>query len=356
MVETRGDGPPRRSAPARVHTRSQPIDGVEVLMDRRAGRRSRWAWLAAALALALVAPAGAQAATKPDVTTGGASLVTFSSARVSGSLNPNGAATTYFFQFGTTTLYGGQTPETSAGAGTKRVPEIADLGGLAPDTKYHYRLVARNAKGLTKGADRTFRTKPQPLGVSLSANPNPVLFENPTVLGGQLTGTDNGGRQVVLQANPYPYTQGFQPVGNPQVTDANGNFSFPLLSVPLNTQYRVQMPNKPAVVSPIVPVGVAPRMRTWVSATRVSRGKRVRFHGIVRPRRDGGQIAIQKFKHNGWVTITGTILKARDDASSKWSRRVRIVHSGSYRVFTGGPDDAYTSATSRTVHIKVRHR
>jgi hypothetical protein len=323
-------------------------------MDRRPGRRLKM--LLAVLMLALVAPAAAQAATKPDVHTGGASLVTFSSARIAGQVTPNGAATTYFFQYGTTSLYGAQTPETAAGSGSKAVPEIADLGGLAPATKYHYRIVARNAKGLTKGSDRTFTTKKQPLGVTLAANPNPVGFNSPTTLAGQLTGTDNGGRQVVLQSNPYPYTQGFQNQGNPQVTDANGNFAFPLLSVPFNTEYRVQMPAKPAVVSPVVAVSVAPRITAYANHKKVTRGKRVRIHGVVRPRRDGGQIAIQKFKHHQWVTITGTILKARDAGSSKYSRRVRIVHSGAYRVFTGGPDGAYGTNVSRTLHIKVRHR
>src|SRR5947207_2151416 len=83
------------------------FDESEVLMDFRAGRWKRAALLAAAVALG--APAGAQAATKPDVTTGGASLVTFSSARISGSVNPNGAETTYFFQYGTTSIYGSET-------------------------------------------------------------------------------------------------------------------------------------------------------------------------------------------------------------------------------------------------------
>ncbi|MEA2313098.1 MAG: hypothetical protein QOE28_3066, partial [Solirubrobacteraceae bacterium] len=38
------------------------------------------------------------------------------------------------------------------------------------------------------------------------------------------------------------------------------------------------------------------------------------------------------------------------------SKRVRVVHSGSYRVFTGGPNDQYGTSVGRTIRIKVRHR
>ena len=37
-----------------------------------------------------------------------------------------------------------------------------EVGGLAPGTVYHYRLVAKNAKGETPGADMTFRTAATP--------------------------------------------------------------------------------------------------------------------------------------------------------------------------------------------------
>ena len=67
---------------------------------------------------------------------------------------------------------------------------------------------------------------------------------------GILSGTGNSGRQVQLQANPWPYTQGFLAVGNNVVTTATGGFSFTLLSVSVNTQYRVLMPAKPAVDEP----------------------------------------------------------------------------------------------------------
>jgi len=310
-------------------------------------------FVAGALALALVAPASASAAsTKPAVTTGAAADVAIQTATLTGSVDPNGAATTYFFQFGTTSLYGSQTTPGSAGAGASRVAVTGALTGLAPATTYHYRLVARNRNGLVKGADRKFKTKPQPLGVTLAATPNPVPFGGSVTLAGQLTGTGNAGRQVVLQSNPFPYTQGFQNASNVQVTDAAGNFSFALLTVPLNTQYRVLMPQKPEVVSPIVSLGVAVRLTTHVSSHRVSRGSRVRFSGTVRPASDGARVLFQRKKGNRWVQVSHTFARG-GGKSSHYSKRVRISRGGTYRVFVQVAGN-YVSNEGTHMHLRTR--
>src|SRR4051812_6725386 len=100
----------------------------------------------------------------PVVTTGAASNVTKSSADVSGFVNPERLATTYHFEYGTTTAYGSSTPTANAGAGTADVPATSTLTGLAPGTTYHYRLVATNAAGTTPGADMAFATQSAPGG------------------------------------------------------------------------------------------------------------------------------------------------------------------------------------------------
>ena len=83
----------------------------------------------------LWAPATAAAAEKPVVITGGAANVQPTTVVLNGTVNPKGAETSYFFQYGTTRLYGLSTPATSAGAGNKRV-KIAPLAkicaGLRP--------------------------------------------------------------------------------------------------------------------------------------------------------------------------------------------------------------------------------
>jgi hypothetical protein len=310
-----------------------------------------------ALASVLLAPGVASAASKPAATTGGASLVTPSTATLSGRVDPNRADTTYFFQFGTTTLYGGQTATTPAGAGGKVVPVSVPLTGLAPSTKYHYRLVAQNARGMSKGADRTFKSKLQPLGVTLGATPNQVSPPGgPVVLAGQLTGTNNAGRQVVLQSNPSPFSrpEGFVAEGNPQVTDAAGNFSFPVLSMPVTTQYRVQMPQKPEVVSPIVVVNAAVAVTT--DAKKVARHRHsvsVRFSGTVSPPTDSLRVDVQKLRAGVWTTIGHTRAKHSSSSRSSYRARVRLYRSGEYRTVAeaGAP---YATGAGRVIAIRVR--
>jgi hypothetical protein len=312
-------------------------------------------WITTVFALALAVPALALGASaKPGVITKGVAKLTPSTVTLIGTVDPNGAATSYLFQYGPTSLYGATTMPAPAGGGAKAVTVVADVTGLAPATVYHYRLVATNRNGIVKGGDRAFRTLAQPLGLTLAATPNPVGFGQPTVLGGTVTGTGNAGRQVVLQSNPFPYTQGFMTTSNVQLTNAQGAFAFPLVSVPLNTQYRVLIPTRPEVVSPILSVGVAVRVSTRVNTTRVHRGRRVRFSGTVRPARDGAQVAIQKLRGTNWITVAGTITHHAGTSFSRYSKRVRIAHGGSYRVFVGIVDGNFVSNSGRTVRIRTR--
>jgi hypothetical protein len=300
--------------------------------------RGRWmcsrALPAAVVLAALALPSSAAAAvTKPSVTTGGAGSIGQNAANLNGSVNPNGGATGWYFEYGTTKAYGSRTPTLSAGSGTKARKVKAPIGGLAPATTYHYRLIAGNRKGRTLGGDRTFKTKPQPLGVSLAGNPNPVHVNGSTTLAGTLSGTGNAGRQVVLQSNPYPYTQGFKDAGNIQVTDANGNFSFPILSVPVTTQYRVLMPTKPGVVSPIVVEGTVVRIATHVRVHRHARSSRVHFYGSLYPPADGTQVQIQKLVNGTWKSIGSTSARHRNANRSTFTKTLWQRRGGQFRVF-----------------------
>jgi phosphodiesterase/alkaline phosphatase D-like protein len=80
-------------------------------------------------------------------------------------IEPRSQATTYVFEYGTTTAYGNQIPLTpaSAGSGSSPVAVDAALTGLNPGTTIHYRVVAANPDGSTSGADRSFRTLDPPV-------------------------------------------------------------------------------------------------------------------------------------------------------------------------------------------------
>jgi hypothetical protein len=265
-------------------------------------------------------------------------------------VNPNERQTTYFFEYGTTSLYGARTADADAGAGNARRAVVADVAGLAPFTRYHYRLVARNERGLVKGPDRTFRTQRQPLGLTFAATPNPVSPGGSTTLSGTLSGTGNASRQIVLQANPFPYTQGFQNASDVHLTNAQGGFSFPVLSVPVNTQYRVVMAQNPNVQSPIVAVGVAPLVGLRVK--RLS-ARRFRLSGRVRPAHDGTQMIVQRLRNGQWVNLKST--SARHSGSgSRYRTRLRIRRSGTFRVLANVTDGDHVAAASRGVRLRRR--
>jgi hypothetical protein len=135
----------------------------------------------AVTAVALAAAAIAMAASSPTVATGTHTHVTDTGAVLHGTVNPNGSATTYFFQWGLTTAYGVQSVAHSAGHGTKPVSVSGPATGLIPGTAYHYRLVATNGAGTTVGADRTFTSAGNP-PPNVATGPATLLAKNAATL------------------------------------------------------------------------------------------------------------------------------------------------------------------------------
>jgi hypothetical protein len=83
------------------------------------------------------------------------------SARLFAQLNPHNAPTTYRFQYGTTTAYGSESELAGPIGGNSLATVSQVIKGLAPNTTYHYRLIADNGlEAPVVGADRTFTTDP----------------------------------------------------------------------------------------------------------------------------------------------------------------------------------------------------
>jgi hypothetical protein len=82
--------------------------------------------------------------------------------QLTGLIIPNGAATTYQFEYGPTTAYGTKVPANPAsiGASLEQISVGQYLSGLQSGTTYHFRLVAENEVGTTTSADQTFTTLP----------------------------------------------------------------------------------------------------------------------------------------------------------------------------------------------------
>ncbi|MDQ3870464.1 MAG: M36 family metallopeptidase, partial [Chloroflexota bacterium] len=107
----------------------------------------------------------------PDAVTTAASAITTTGATLNGTIDPNGTATDYRFEYGTTASYGSQTTAGSAGSGDSPAAQSAAVGSLAPNTLYHFRIVAiRGGSVVATGADQTFTTLALPDAVTTAAS------------------------------------------------------------------------------------------------------------------------------------------------------------------------------------------
>jgi len=94
----------------------------------------------------------------PAATTSDATNVAMTSATLNGIVNPNGLATTAYFEYGITTSYGKTTPSANVGDGTSGAAISQLVSALACGAVYHFRIVATNSAGTKTGTDHTFTT------------------------------------------------------------------------------------------------------------------------------------------------------------------------------------------------------
>ncbi len=100
------------------------------------------------------------AAAAPTVTTNAATAITAIGGTVNGGVNPNGAATTAWFEWGTDPALATFTSTTSQslGSGTSSQSVSAVLSGLTSGTPYYFRVAASSAAGTSKGSILGFNT------------------------------------------------------------------------------------------------------------------------------------------------------------------------------------------------------
>ena len=305
--------------------------------------------------LALAVPAVAIAAGPPRVTTDAATALSSTGATLNGTVNPNGNATTYYFEYGPTKTYGTKTAVVNAGSGNAKSPASAPVSGLTASTTYHFRLVATNSAGTTNGRDKAFTTLAPGqtgTGLSIAARPNPLVWGGATTITGQLTGArQTAGVDVTLRQNPYPYTGGFKALATVK-TDAQGRYAF-TRKPKANTRYEVQARARPNVTSATLQVRVRAKVTLRLSDSTPARGQRVRFSGSVYPAHDGRLVSLQRRTSTGrFVTVARTPLRhVLSGVRSSFSRSLTIVAGGTYRAYVGGHADHSAGFTGRSVVV-----
>jgi hypothetical protein len=284
----------------------------------------------------------------PGATTGSARDVSTTRARLTASVDPNSRATTYRFEYGTTTGYGRQTGSASAGSGANAVSVAANVSGLQPHTRYHYRVVATNAAGVVRGRDRTFTTLRNPRGFTASASPNPAPWGGTTTITGRVSGQGIGGTTVVLERQDFPFGGPFYLVGT-KTASSSGSFSFTV--GPIWALARLRLTSRTTIVaaSPILEVRSA--LRVGLRVTRLSGGRK-RMQGSVSPRVSRGRASLQKRSPRGrWITVLRAGVRPLRGARSRY--RFTVRRPGTYRVVVLPRDNfAHVRGISRERSIR----
>jgi subtilisin-like proprotein convertase family protein len=83
-----------------------------------------------------------------------ATAVTGASAQLNGMATANGLSATAWFQWGTNTTYGNQTPPVSVGTSFNVFYTTNQISGLVPNVPYHFQLVVSNSLGVAYGFDQ----------------------------------------------------------------------------------------------------------------------------------------------------------------------------------------------------------
>ena len=276
-------------------------------------------------------------ASPPTVVTGAASNIGPTSATVAGTVNPQGLATTYLFEYGKTTKYGSKTASKSAGSGTSAVAVTTTISSLSPATTYHYRIVATSSAGTSKGADRSFKTGTQ--SVTIANARRIVVYGSSTTLAGTVS-SQHAGETVSVLAQPFGQTS-FSSLASVSTTTSGGWTH--IVQPTIRTTYKVQWQS---ATSAAVTIQVRPRI-----------GLRVRLgvfyvKAAADPSLAGKVVYFQRLSSFGqWVIRKKLVL----NAGSAKRFRAKLPHGRSrIRVFMpqtqAGP--GYLAGVSRALLVR----
>jgi len=219
---------------------------------------------------------------------------------LTGSVDPEGSATVFSFQYGVTSAYGTSSAVSSAGSGSSANAVTASIDGLEPATTYHYRIVASNGSGTTYGGDVTFTTPP---AVTLIAESSQSVYGRTLTLSGTAAGAP-AGAQVTVLAEPLGQTT-FAPLTT-VLTQTGGGWSYQARPT-IATSYEA---STAAGTSAPVTIGVRPAI-----TIRLITGARFLIRVVGPTSFAGRRIEFQRLTAGGgWGTVTRARLGERSSA------------------------------------------
>jgi hypothetical protein len=226
------------------------------------------------------------------------------------------------------------------------------VGGLRAGTRYNFRVVATNAAGVTRSANRAFTTPRVPTAVTLTPSTTRPVWGTGLTVRGTVRGA--GRVPVALERLGFPFDGAFLEARR-GTTDASGRFTLRVAPLFATTRLRVVTRTPVPVASAVTVASVAVKVGL---RTERARRRSVRLTGATWPAVPAGRVSVQRRTTAGrWILVRRTAPRPLSGDRSRY--RVTVPRSRlralTYRVVVVARDGgAHVPGTSRTVTVAKR--
>ena len=193
-------------------------------------------------------------------------------------------------------------------------------------------------------------------------NPNLTIQVDPSIqtwprmvtVTGTLKGPDNAGKEITLQPDPFPFSQGPIKDVDTTTTDANGDYTFSVQPQE-HTNYRAEADVTPKETSGVVTVRSRMKITRRVDDKTPVEGQTITFSGHVGPAHPGKDVLLQRRRPSGtWKTITSAACGPEEsDQTSIYSKAFVAKRDGLWRAKVKADAD-HRGNKSRPIKINVQ--
>jgi len=274
----------------------------------------------------------------PVVVTGGAQSVGVSGATLTGSVDPKTHTTSWYFEYGRSTSYGTRTATQQFAANSGNHAVSAVIANLAAGTAYHYRIVASNSAGTSRGADVSFTTTA--VAVTAATSSFKVVYGHFVRLSGSISSVQ-AGVSVTLLAQRF----GDSAFGAAAtvLTGSGGTWTY-LAKLTIQTSYEASWSG--ATSAPVT-IGVRPS----VSLRRITHA-RLSTHVGAGSSLAGRLVQLQRLAGDRWHTVKRARLNSRATAIFKASVLPRGTSTIRVALSVNQAGPGYLGGFSRILHYR----